>query len=58
MADGVIVQINLINRDGATPGTSKSFTFKAINPGLFVYHCATPMVAQHISNGMCRMILV
>jgi nitrite reductase (NO-forming) len=42
----------------AAPGTSKSFTFKAINPGLFVYHCATPMVAQHIANGMYGMILV
>ena len=42
----------------AAPGTGKSFTFKAINPGLFVYHCATPMVAQHISNGMYGMILV
>ncbi|HCY64497.1 MAG TPA: nitrite reductase, copper-containing [Oxalobacteraceae bacterium] len=42
----------------AAPGTEKSFTFKAINPGLYVYHCATPMVAQHISNGMYGMILV
>ncbi|MDQ3058309.1 MAG: copper-containing nitrite reductase [Pseudomonadota bacterium] len=42
----------------AAPGTSKGFTFKAINPGLYVYHCATPMVAQHISNGMYGMILV
>jgi nitrite reductase (NO-forming) len=42
----------------AAPGSSKSFTFKALNPGLFVYHCATPMVAQHISNGMYGMILV
>jgi nitrite reductase (NO-forming) len=42
----------------AAPGSSKSFTFKAQNPGLFVYHCATPMVAQHISNGMYGMILV
>jgi nitrite reductase (NO-forming) len=42
----------------AAPGSSKSFTFKAMNPGLFVYHCATPMVAQHISNGMYGMILV
>jgi nitrite reductase (NO-forming) len=42
----------------AAPGSDKSFTFKAINPGLFVYHCATPMVAQHISNGMYGMILV
>jgi nitrite reductase (NO-forming) len=42
----------------AAPGSNKSFTFKAINPGLYVYHCATPMVAQHISNGMYGMILV
>lgn len=40
------------------PGQTKSFTFKALNPGLFVYHCATPMVAHHISNGMYGMILV
>jgi nitrite reductase (NO-forming) len=40
------------------PGAETMFTFKALNPGLFVYHCATPMVAQHISNGMYGMILV
>ncbi len=40
------------------PGQTKSFTFKALHPGLFVYHCATPMIAQHISNGMYGMILV
>jgi nitrite reductase (NO-forming) len=40
------------------PGHETSFTFKAINPGLYVYHCATPMVAQHIANGMYGLILV
>jgi len=40
------------------PGQSQRFSFKALNPGLFVYHCATPMVAQHISNGMYGLILV
>ncbi|CAM5189738.1 Copper-containing nitrite reductase OS=Castellaniella defragrans OX=75697 GN=HNR28_000831 PE=3 SV=1 [Castellaniella defragrans] len=40
------------------PGQTKSFSFKAIHPGLYVYHCATPMVAQHITNGMYGMILV
>lgn len=40
------------------PGQTKSFTFKASHAGLFVYHCATPMVAQHITNGMYGMILV
>lgn len=42
----------------AAPGETKSFTFKALKPGLYVYHCATPMVAQHITNGMYGMILV
>lgn len=42
----------------AAPGQTKSFTFKALHPGLYVYHCATPMVAQHITNGMYGMILV
>lgn len=40
------------------PGGETMFTFKALNPGLFVYHCATPMVAQHIANGMYGLILV
>ena len=42
----------------ANPGETKSFTFKALKPGLYVYHCATPMVAQHIANGMYGLILV
>jgi nitrite reductase (NO-forming) len=42
----------------APPGQTKSFTFKAMQVGLYVYHCATPMVAQHITNGMYGMILV
>jgi nitrite reductase (NO-forming) len=42
----------------AMPGETKGFVFKALNPGLYVYHCATPMVAQHIANGMYGMILV
>jgi nitrite reductase (NO-forming) len=40
------------------PGQEKTITFKALNPGLYVYHCATPSVAQHISAGMYGMILV
>ncbi|WP_417585929.1 copper-containing nitrite reductase [Nitrincola sp.] len=42
----------------AAPGQTESFTFKALQPGLYVYHCATPMVAHHITNGMYGMILV
>lgn len=42
----------------AAPGETQTFTFKAIAPGLYVYHCATPMVAEHIANGMYGAILV
>ena len=40
------------------PGEEKTFTFRALKPGLFVYHCASPMVAHHIASGMYGMILV
>jgi nitrite reductase (NO-forming) len=40
------------------PGHSSVFSFKALNPGLFVYHCATAPVAMHVGNGMYGLILV
>lgn len=40
------------------PGETKSFTFRALNPGLFVYHCAHPNVANHMAHGMYGLILV
>ena len=40
------------------PGKEETITFKALNPGLYVYHCATPSVPHHISAGMYGMILV
>jgi nitrite reductase (NO-forming) len=40
------------------PGQEKHVTFKALHPGLYVYHCATPLVAQHIASGMYGLILV
>jgi nitrite reductase (NO-forming) len=36
----------------AGPGEEKIVTFKALVPGLFVYHCATPSVPHHITSGM------
>lgn len=42
----------------ADPGQTKGFRFQALNPGLYVYHCAVPTAAQHISNGMYGLILV
>lgn len=40
------------------PGGETKFSFKALSPGLYVYHCATPSVAHHIANGMYGLILV
>jgi len=40
------------------PGQTKAFTFQATTPGLFVYHCGTPMIADHVANGMYGLILV
>ncbi len=40
------------------PGHEKVFSFKVLNPGLYVYHCATAPVGMHIANGMYGLILV
>jgi nitrite reductase (NO-forming) len=40
------------------PGQETSFTFRALNPGLYVYHCAVAPVGMHIANGMYGLILV
>ena len=40
------------------PGGESIFTFRALNPGLYVYHCAVSPVPMHIANGMYGMILV
>lgn len=42
----------------AKPGESKSFQWKALNPGLYIYHCATPNVSTHNSHGQYGLILV
>src|SRR6187402_2636319 len=40
------------------PGHESQFTFKALNEGIYVYHCATAPVGMHIANGMYGLILV
>lgn len=40
------------------PGHESVFSFKVINPGLYIYHCATAPVGMHIANGMYGLILV
>jgi nitrite reductase (NO-forming) len=39
-------------------GQESIFSFTAMNPGLFVYHCATSPIPMHMANGMYGMILV
>ncbi|MBP6858102.1 MAG: nitrite reductase, copper-containing [Candidatus Pacebacteria bacterium] len=40
------------------PGETKTFKWKALNPGLYIYHCAMPNVSTHNSHGQYGMILV
>ncbi len=40
------------------PGHSTTFSFRVLNPGLYVYHCAVAPVGMHVANGMYGMIYV
>jgi nitrite reductase (NO-forming) len=40
------------------PGKESIVQAKALNPGLFVYHCAAPPIPVHIANGLYGLILV
>ncbi|AKP14342.1 copper-containing nitrite reductase [Neisseria gonorrhoeae] len=40
------------------PGRTSTFSFKALQPGLYIYHCAVAPVGMHIANGMYGLILV
>jgi nitrite reductase (NO-forming) len=40
------------------PGKSVSYTFRASDPGVFMYHCGTKPVLAHIANGMYGAIVV
>lgn len=40
------------------PGKTKQFTFKAEYPGVFIYHCGSDSMAEHISRGMYGVIIV
>ncbi len=42
----------------AAPGETKTFRFKALNPGLFIYHCASMNVGLHETHGQYGLILV
>jgi nitrite reductase (NO-forming) len=40
------------------PGKSFEFEWEAVQPGVFMYHCATAPVLHHIGNGMYGMVIV
>jgi nitrite reductase (NO-forming) len=40
------------------PGQEAEFKFRAVNAGLYIYHCATAPVGMHIANGMYGLIYV
>jgi nitrite reductase (NO-forming) len=40
------------------PGHQTQFSFRALNQGLYVYHCATAPVGMHVANGMYGLIYV
>jgi nitrite reductase (NO-forming) len=40
------------------PGETSVFRFKAINPGVYIYHCATPMIPFHLSHGLYGLMVI
>lgn len=61
------IDIHAVNGPGGgaavnlvAPGEKKVFQFKTLHPGLFIYHCASPVpsIPAHIANGMYGLILV
>ncbi len=47
-----------VNYQAVAPGKVFTFSWVARFPGVFMYHCGTPPVIQHISNGMYGAIVV
>lgn len=41
-----------------SPGGKKAFSFTAMAPGLYIYHCAAGSIVDHIANGMYGLVLV
>lgn len=59
------IDIHAVNGPGGgaavstvAPGETKVFQFKALNPGLYIYHCAAGAIVDHISNGMYGLVLI
>jgi len=54
-----IAEVDVLNEFASiAPGETKHFTFKARLPGVYMYHCGTMPMQQHIANGMYGVIIV
>ncbi|MCF8719936.1 multicopper oxidase domain-containing protein [Nitrospina gracilis] len=40
------------------PGETRTIAFKALHSGVYLYHCATPNVPSHITNGLYGLIVI
>jgi nitrite reductase (NO-forming) len=47
-----------VNYKPVLPGQSLTFEWHANYPGVFMYHCGTPPVMEHMANGMYGAIIV
>jgi nitrite reductase (NO-forming) len=59
------IDLHAVNGPGGGAGATQvgsgedaTFTFTALNPGVYVYHCATPHIPTHVANGMYGLIVV
>jgi nitrite reductase (NO-forming) len=41
-----------------SPGEEAAFEFKALYPGVYIYHCAVPHIPTHVGHGMYGLIVV
>lgn len=46
------------NASQTIPGGNTAFKWLAMNPGIYIYHCATAHIPTHIANGMYGLLLV
>src|SRR5579884_281209 len=47
-----------VNYKNVAPGQSYTFTWKAKDPGVFMYHCGTAPILQHLAQGMYGAVIV
>ncbi|MFQ5448983.1 MAG: copper-containing nitrite reductase [Nitrospinaceae bacterium] len=40
------------------PGREKTIVFQPLRPGVYIYHCASPNIPSHITNGLYGLIVI